>query len=278
MPINDNEKIFHAMYRMEFDTCRYTFEEVLKLCILKTIATDVSQAELLAQNKVNRLWNKYCAQHQEDIKNGVVPLFSIENESEKIVRWIGDTSQYKTRREYYTGRPDLYKFFDKLNDREYEIMSCVICELLGADKIHLTEKGNEGGIDFFARIPFSNSSHFLFGVKGPIRIVGQCKKYTCKDNISHMKEFVQTLNHVYNKSYRPGEILPDWFQTGKGSIIGWHISHLGHQSGAMDMAKNYGILVSDTKQLIDVICRAKAVHMQKDIIGFLRERMIEENY
>lgn len=52
-----------------------------------------------------------------------------------------------------------------------------------------------------------------------------------------MKEFVQTLNHVYNKSYRPGEILPDWFQTGKGSIICWHISHLGHQSGAMDMAK-----------------------------------------
>ena len=33
-------------------------------------------------------------------------------------------------------------------------MSCVICDLLGADKISLTAPGNEGGVDFFARISF----------------------------------------------------------------------------------------------------------------------------
>lgn len=54
-------------------------------------------------------------------------------------------------------------------------MSCAICDLLGADKISLTAPGNEGGVDFFARISFPQKAHFLFGTKGPIRIVGQCK-------------------------------------------------------------------------------------------------------
>lgn len=73
--------------------------------------------------------------------------------------------------------------------------------------------------DFFARISFPQKAHFLFGTKGPIRIVGQCKKYANRDNVGHMKEFVTTMNNVYNKSYRAGEILPDWFKLEKGDII-----------------------------------------------------------
>lgn len=277
MSINDNKKIFEQMYRMRLGDYDYSFEHILKLCILEVLTDDLSKAELLAGNKVRQLWNYYCKEHNEDVKNGIVPLFTIENEYDKIVHWIGDTSEYGTRREQYLVRPDLYKFFDKLDDRQYEIMACVICELLGADRIYLTPKGNEGGIDFLARIPFSNKAHFLFGIKGPIRIVGQCKKYTSKDNVGHMKEFVQTLGSVYNKSFRAGEILPDWFKIERGTIIGWHISNLGHQSGALDIAKNYGILVSDSKQLIDIICRSKVVRNQKNVISFLEERLTEDN-
>lgn len=278
MSISDNQKIFERMYRIKYDKDIYTFEEILKMCILNNITNDPSKAELLAVNKLSRLWNRYCKEHQEDRSNGIIPLFTIENEYDRSVRWIGDTSELGTRREYYTIRPDLYRFFDKLDDREYEIMACVICELLGADKIYLTEKGNEGGIDFLARIPFSGKSHFLFGIKGPIRIVGQCKKYSTKDNVGHMKEFVQTLGNVYNRSYRAGEILPDWFKVGKGDIIGWHISNMGHQSGALDIAKNYGILVSDTKQMIDIICNSKLIHKQKNTLSFLQQKLSEENY
>ena len=173
---------------------------------------------------------------------------------------------------------ELYKFFDKLNDREYEVMSCVICDLLGADKISLTAPGNEGGVDFFARISFPQKAHFLFGTKGPIRIVGQCKKYANRDNVGHMKEFVTTMNNVYNKSYRAGEILPDWFKLEKGDIIGWHIANSGHQTGALDVAKNYGILVSDTKQLIEIICNSKIIRREKEPVKFLRSLMKEENY
>ena len=108
--------------------------------------------------------------------------------------------------------------------------------------------------------------------------MGQCKKYSTKDNVGHMKEFVQTLGNVYNRSYRAGEILPDWFKVGKGDIIGWHISNMGHQSGALDIAKNYGILVSDTKQMIDIICNSKLIHKQKNTLSFLQQKLSEENY
>lgn len=278
MPISENEKIYKGMYRIKYDDRDYFFEEVIKKAILNTITDDTVKAETMATNKVNRLWNKYKQEYSEDVLNGIVPLFTIVNSYDKKVRWVGNDAFPNEKRDFYKLRPELYKYFDRMNDRQYEVMACVICELLGADKICLTASGNEGGVDFFARIPFSRKSHFLFGIKGPIRIVGQCKKYSSRDNVGHMKEFVTTLNNVYNKSYRVGEILPDWFKLGKGDIIGWHIANAGHQSGALDVAKNYGILVSDTKQLIEIICNSKIIRRQKEPIKYLSGLLKEEKY
>lgn len=275
-PVNENKRIFEYMYRTHYEDKEYYFYDILKNCILNTITKDSMKAELLAQSKEIKLWNKYKKEHNDDIQNGIVPLFTIISDQERIVKWIGDSCRFKTRREQYVCRPELYKFIDQLNDRQYEVMACVLCEFLGADKIKLTDRGNEGGVDFFAKIPFSDDAHFLFGVKGPIRIVGQCKKYTSKDHIGHMKEFVQTLDNVHNKSYRAGEILPDWFKLERGVIIGWHISNLGHQAGALDIAKNYGILVSDTKQMIEIICRAKESRICENIVAHIQEMYMDE--
>lgn len=278
MSVNENQKIFDRIYRLKYEDKEYYFEEIIKDAILKELTKDMGTAEAIAASRLNRLWNQYKREHEKDINNGIVPLFSITNEYDKKVRWIGNTLISKVQRQNYKIRPDLYKYLDSLNDREYELLLCVICELLGADKIYLTPKGNEGGIDFIARIPFSINSHFLFGIKGPIRIIGQCKQYSSKDNVGHMKEFITTMNNVYNRSYRVGEILPDWFKIENGDIIGWHISNCGHQSGALDFAKNYGILVSDSKQLIEIICTAKKIRRQSNPIKYLKSRMVEDNY
>lgn len=276
MPINENKRIFESMYRTNYGDKEHFFYDILKECILSTITKDSVRAELLAQNKEMHLWNKYKKEYNDDIQNGIVPLFTIVNEQDRRVKWIGDSRRFKTRREQYICRPELYKFIDRLDDRQYEVMACVLCEFLGADRITLTDKGNEGGVDFFAKIPFSDAAHFLFGVKGPIRIVGQCKKYSSKDNVGHMREFVQILNNVHNKSYRVGEILPDWFKLERGVIIGWHISNLGHQVGALDIAKNYGILVSDTKQMIEIICRSKEARLRRNIVAYIQEKYMDE--
>lgn len=276
-PINVNRKILEYMYRIKYTDEEYFFEDIVKQAIIGGLKLDACKAESMATEKVNRLWHQYKKQRADDIVNGIVPLFLITNDYERKVKWI-DNATLNVQRCYYKIRPDLYRFFDTLSDREYEIMACVVCEMLGADKISLTPKGNEGGIDFFARIPFSAKSHFLFGIKGPIRIVGQCKKYTCKDKVGHMREFVTTLDNVYNRSYRAGEILPEWFKLEKGTIIGWHISNLGHQSGALDIAKNYGILVSDTKQLIDILCSSKSIKRQNEPIRYIRGKIKDGNY
>ena len=275
---NQNQTILNRMYRTIYEDKEYYFEDIIRNAILKTITDDASIAEQRAENKVNILWKQYKKQHDEDISNGIAPLFSIENDYEKKVRWIEPISNIDAERKYYKIRPALYKFFDNLDDRKYESISCGICQLLGADKITLTSSGNEGGVDFFARISFPSKAHFLFGAKGPIRIVGQCKKYINKDNVGHMKEFVTTLNYVYNKSYRVGEILPEWFKLEKGDIIGWHIAHSGHQTGALDVAKNYGILVSDTKQLIEIICNSRIIRRQKEPLKYLENLLQEDRY
>lgn len=71
---------------------------------------DTVKAETMAANKVNRLWNSYKKQYEEDVSNGIVPLFSIVNNYEKKVRWIGENLDTDSRREYYKIRPELYKF------------------------------------------------------------------------------------------------------------------------------------------------------------------------
>lgn len=114
MSINENTIIFNKLYRSHYDDKEYFFEEILKKAILRTLTDDTVKAETMAANKVNRLWNSYKKQYEEDVSNGIVPLFSIVNNYEKKVRWIGENLDTDSRREYYKIRPELYKFFDKI--------------------------------------------------------------------------------------------------------------------------------------------------------------------
>ncbi len=261
MPVSEEKKIFDYFYRNKYGNEIYNFRDLLKEAILVEFTSNNIEAERLTDTKVNRIWNSYVQEYYNDLKNNIVPIFDIIDEHAKTVKWIGITaSQIEQRKKYlYELRPDLYRYIDRITDREYEALAHLICKTLGANNICLTDRGNEGGIDFLATIKFSHNAHFIFGMKGPIRIVGQCKKYAGKDNIGHMKEFAQTLNHVYNLSYRAGEILPDWFKMNAGPIVGWHIAHAGHQSGALNYAKNFGILTSSTKDIVEVICKSRYI-------------------
>lgn len=259
MLISEEKQIMAYLYRKTYTSEIYSFQELVKEAIICILEFDKINAEDLADKKINKVWACFLKDYEYDLKNNIVPLFDIVDDKSKLVKWIGisRTELGECKRHLFMDRPELYKFFDKMTNREYEALACVICGLMGAENKLLTDAGNEGGIDFIASIKFSTNAHFLFGIKGPIRIIGQCKKYNTKDNIGHMKEFTQTLNNVYNLSFRPGEILPLWFKQDKGPIYGWHIAHEGHQSGALGYAKNFGILTSSSKEIIDLICKLK---------------------
>lgn len=279
MPVKtDNKEIIKSIYRMAYDENEYYFSDILKKAIKKNCSDD-SEVDVIARNKETRIWNNIMRQQADDAINGVVPLFTVISDNERKVKWIGDCSEVGVDKEAFKIRPELYNLVDGFSDREYETFACFVCKCLGADKITLTAPGNEGGVDFYARIPFSKQAHYFFGVKGPIRVVGQCKKYNTKDNVGNMKEFLQTLNFVHNNSFRAGDTMPNWFKLEKGMIIGWHISDLGHQSGALDIAKNYGIIVSDTKEIIDIICKSDIIGDSSDIVNSIKKSyMIESLY
>lgn len=180
MSIGENKRIFQKMYRTRYEDKEYSFYDILKECLMGTITDDCVKAELLAQNKEIELWNKYKKENNEDIQNGIVPLFTIVDEKDRIVKWIGNCDRFKTRREQYLCRPALYEYIDKLDDRQYEIMACVICEFLGADKITLTDKGNEGGVDFFCEDSVFRQCTFFIWYKRPFKNCGTMQKICVK--------------------------------------------------------------------------------------------------
>lgn len=257
--ISDNDIISHIYRRQYHLDVTLQFKDILKDALRSTVTADDVEIDRLTDVKKRGLWRLLHKEISQDINRQIVPLFNIVDEMDQKIRWIGTSSiGVDCRKRYkYVIRPALYQLIDEFSYRQYESLACVLCQMLGAQNVMLTLPGNDGGIDFLASIKFSASAHYLFGTKGPLRIVGQCKKYSSSDNVGHMMEFIQTLQYVYNHSYRPGEVLPNWFKANPGPIIGWHIAHSGHQSGASDLAKNFGILISDTKELIDLICKLK---------------------
>lgn len=275
--ISDKE-IIRVLYRTKYEDKEYYFTDILKGAI-STFYTDSSTVDVLTSTKERHIWNEINKLQRDDEKRGIVPLFSIVSESDRKVRWIGDCSSFGVGRDIFLDRPDLYSLVDSFTDREFECFACFICKCLGADKITLTPKGNEGGVDFYARIPFSKTAHFFFGIKGPIRIVGQCKKYSKKDSVNNMKEFLQTLTFVHTGAFRLGDTMPSWFRSERGIIIGWHISDKGHQAGALDIAKSYGVVVSDTKDLIDIASKSDILIGKTDKVKCIRDEfMIETLY
>ena len=82
MSINENTIIFNKLYRSHYDDKEYFFEEILKKAILRTLTDDTVKAETMAANKVNRLWNSYKKQYEEDRNfrpGNVLPYGSLWN-------------------------------------------------------------------------------------------------------------------------------------------------------------------------------------------------------
>ena len=128
----------------------------------------------------------------------------------------------------------------------------MICELVGARHVKLTPAGHEGGIDFFAAIDVPARCHVLSGRQNPMRIIGQTKKHSDKVKIGWLKEFLTTIQEVKDQSPSVERVVPAWFRTSSGPIVGWFIAHNGVQSGLATKAQNHGIIVSDTIDLGEI--------------------------
>ncbi|MFV9482252.1 restriction endonuclease [Christiangramia sp. ASW11-125] len=252
------------MFRLKSFSGDIEFNTLLREIVKQEIGISGIALDEFVEKKSNRLWNYFNKNQRKLISNSSCnPYYEIVSSKHKLIKSTCTTnpkgySQLKLNR--YKGRPNILEKIDELDSREYEALACQTVKLLGSKRFVLTPPGNEAGIDFIATINFGSDAHFLFGSNGPIRIIGQCKKYTSESQVNSIKEFNQTLLDVYSLTDKVKEFIPHWFRSSRGPIIGWMIAHSGFQSGAYDRAKNYGIICSDSKDIAELISTSRKYH------------------
>ena len=131
--------------------------------------------------------------------------------------------------------------------------------MVGATRTYLTQPGNEGGVDFFALIPAPGRCHLFSGTSGPLRIVGQSKRYDSPVEVGRVRDFITTLENVKKRQPSVESHVPNWFRTARGAIVGWIIAHRGLQSGALQMAVDHGIVVADSLDMAEIVTLSRVV-------------------
>lgn len=259
MILSQRRDIFKFFTRTVIGEKIVSFDDIYLKAIENVLNKKGADRDNYYDANVKGHWNYILKTQEEEYNNKrIEPLFSVVNSTTRTIRChahekLSNTSSLTTRYQNLLSRPYILNEIDLITPRQYEALSVYICKLLNANNVYLTPAGNEAGIDFIATIAFSDDSHYLFGINGPIRIIGQSKKYSDPVKIDKIKEFNTTLNDVYHLTTKIRSILPAWFSQSKGIIVGWIIGHSGFQQGAKDRAKDFGIVLSETRDLGDLI-------------------------
>lgn len=271
MAKSESKQLFDSLFRLSQFDGDLGFDDLLRQLVEKEKGIKGIQLDEYISSKGQRLWNYFNKnQKQLELINTCSPVYEVTSDKFKQIKSVleANPKRYsKTKLSKLKYRPEFLQEIDKINSREYEALACLVLELLGAKKVMLTPSGNEAGIDFIGLIEFGEDAHFLFGTNGPIRIIGQSKMYQTEIQVNAIKEFNATLNDVYSLTDKVKTVIPHWFRQAKGPIIGWIISHEGFQSGAIDRAKNYGIICSDSRDISELIScsrKFKGDHASKD--------------
>lgn len=255
--MSERKEIFKFFTRKEIGTGIISFDDILLQAIESVLNKFGADRDKYYDANVNKLWNYILKQQEEDYtQKKIEPIFTVVSSTTRTIKCYLNESFSTTTNPRFTflqSRPLVLNEIDLINPRQYEALSIYLCKLLDANNVFLTPSGNEAGIDFIATIKFSEESHYLFGANGPIRIIGQCKKYSTAVQVDKIKEFNTTLNDVYHLTAKMRTVLPSWFMQAKGIIVGWIISHSGFQQGAKDRAQDFGIILSETRDLGDLI-------------------------
>lgn len=255
--MSERKDIFKFFTRTQIGSGIVSFDDILIQAIEQALNKKGVDRDNYFDANVNKMWNYINKTQEEDYTyKKVEPIFTIVNNSLRTIKCHLSESYLNTtklRYNYLQSRPFLLNEIDLITARQYEALSIYLCKLIDANNVLLTPSGNEAGIDFIATIKFSDESHYLFGINGPLRIIGQCKKYSTPVQVDKVKEFNTTLNDVYHLTSKMRSVLPTWFSQSKGIIVGWIIGHSGFQQGAQDRAKDFGIVLSETRELGDLI-------------------------
>lgn len=256
----EKPRIFAEMCRARAEASILSFGAVLVPAIQSGLGVSLAAAEAYAQANSDTCWNYVLKQLDLHEARGLSRLFEVFDHRRKLLRWWAVDkarcgSSELRRLERLKSRPVMLGGIDLMTDREYEALGCAVCEFLGAANTHLTPKGGEGGVDFFAVLIPPGFCHLFSGASGPLRIIGQCKKHASAAQDSLVRDFLTTVGDIYRQNPNVEKHVPAWFRKARGPIAGWIISHSGFQSSAEKRCRDHGVVSSDSLDIAEILAR-----------------------
>lgn len=262
--VSQKQKVLQWIDRQTF-SLSIDFQETMLNASISALELAKIDAERFSEAALRRFWNYFLEKTDNDEKRGLSLLFKIDESCPYrlmyIPRFLARSSDKRQRLKglKLVTRPAMLALIDTFNDREYEALGCVMSMFAGAMRTKLTPRGNEGGVDFFASIVQPARCHLFSGTVGPLRIIGQTKRYGEPVSKGEMRDFITTINQIENRSPETEKHVPSWFRTCRGPLAGWFIAHHGLQSGAESLANDHGIIVSDSLDLAEIAALSRVL-------------------
>lgn len=247
------------------------FREAMLSASIHALGLSPIEAESFAEASLHTFWNYLLEKINHDYMRGISLTFEILESSSYLLKWTPHIlTRSPDKKERLRGlklmaRPSLLRLIDGLNEREYEALGCVVSILAGGTHIKLTPRGGEGGVDFFALIEQPGRCHLFSGRSGPLRIIGQTKKYGNPVSPGEMRDFITTITNVQKRHPDVEKHVPTWFRIVRGSVAGWFIAHQGLTGGAERLAHDHGIVISDALDLAEIIALSRKLDIYKPV-------------
>lgn len=245
-------------YRESFPKGILNFDELLYQAVNSALSKSAIETEAYIERNLRQIWNALLENLDTDLKSGRSVIFEVKDREGMKLVWspsnitLAGSKKDKHHQARLGARPSITRLIDTLSDREYEALGCVICQLIGATNTLLTPSGNERGIDFLATVSMPGKCHVFGGSNRLFRVVGQAKKYTSKVELKEVQRLNDTLHEIKYQTTSMQRLIPPWFRTASGPIVGWIMAHNGVQSGGLSYAMDHGIVVSDSIDLAEI--------------------------
>lgn len=210
------------------------------------------------------LFNRLLRRQDEFRSRGLPKWFDVESDSDLLIRWatFDDDKHTQLNTLRSEALPTVLAFLDSLTDREFEFACALACMYTGAPKVHVTPQGGDNDIDVMALIPaYTETPLFCAGKEG-LRLVVQAKKYASSVKAEKIKVHLSTVAQIQNRHPNMLHTVPSWFYATRAPIVSWYVAHSGLQGGASSLAKDHGIITSDSLELAHILSNPKRLSFE----------------
>lgn len=226
----------------------YSIEEFAAIILEKIGGVNNLEALSYAEKFQKSIANNLKELNDSLVRKGLTPIgiFLPGNR----ISWNSSNENYL---QVWKLRPILLDFIESLNDDDFECICCCAITQLGGSAWKTKSRG-DGNVDLYGLLTSRTDNH-VFGKSNKLKIVGQCKNYGHKEEITKFESFHQALSNVKFRAQRVINEVPAEFLRERGVIIGWYVCRDGFQGGVYKDAQQHGVILSDKYDLVEILSK-----------------------